>query len=133
MLVDAAKQKEQDLGLENLINIPIDLSDERGILKDKTSNEPRNQVEHNPTRGKGGRKRWKRLIGNENVNLSRHGAQENNAGKGGMKRQWTLQDEEDDISEELLSSKRLKGQKMVQAGNSHEVGVASVKWSQMDQ
>lgn len=74
MLVDAADQKKQALGLENLINIPIDLSDKRGILKDKTSNEPRNQVEHNPTKLNGGSRRWKRLIGKENVNLSRNGA-----------------------------------------------------------
>lgn len=122
MLVDAAGQKEQDVGLENLINIPIDLSDKRGILKDKTNNEPRNQVEHNPTRWKGGSRRWKRLIGKENVNLPRNGAQEDNTGKCGMKKQWTLQNEEDDISEELFCSKRIKGQEWSKQGTAMRWG-----------
>lgn len=71
MLVDAVVQKGQDLVMENLINIPVDLSDKRGILNDKTSNEQKKQVEHNSDREKSARRRWMRLIGKKNANLSK--------------------------------------------------------------
>lgn len=51
----------------------------------------------------------------------------------GKKRQRSLHDIEDEYSEIISSSKRLKGQDDFQARSSYKVGVASLNCPQLDQ
>lgn len=84
-------------------------------------------------RTKAGKGKWKRLKGKENVVCLIVGNHGNNSEKGGLKRQWHLRDENSDSEISLDSIKRLKGHEDCRDDTSMEVGVANLKWPQVDQ
>lgn len=66
-------------------------------------------------------------MGKENVSVVRTYTQVGTVTRSGLKRQWQLQDEDDEMVQEGFNSKQIKGLEMLQDENNFKVGVASLK------
>lgn len=116
-----------------MVNIPVDFSEMRGVLGEIPTHEIRTKAILLPESRKGGNRKRKRRVGKENVSVLRTDTQVGSVTRDGLKRQWQLQDEDDEMDQEGLNSKRTKRLEMIQDANNFEVGVASLKWHQLDQ
>lgn len=105
MLVDEDIPMQHLQSMDHVVNIPIDLAEKRGILWDITSNVNRTKTEMAQENDMGGRSRWKRRIGKDNAFATRTRVSYSIEDRNGLKRQWQLQDEADDMQEENSGSK----------------------------
>lgn len=133
VMMDAVVQEEPILSLENVINIPVDLSASRGVLQEMNVCDSGNIRRDTQNREKGGKGTWKPMRGKENADQNTKGSKKINNKPEGQKRQWLLRAEEDEFCTSQDHSKRFKGSDAYDANNQVKVRVASLEWSQIDQ
>lgn len=109
VMMDVVTQEEPVLSLENLINIPVNLSASRGALQDVNVSDQEIIRRDTQNRGKGEKGTWKRMRGKENADQNNKGSKRISNEPGGQKRQWMLRDEENEFCTSQDHSKRLKG------------------------
>lgn len=126
VLMEINLQDDQETGLENLINVPVNLSNRKEFQKERQGSDLGVQMHDVHSKEKERRRRWTRLTGKENALIIRYVSKDCRMDTGNKKREWVLQDEEDETCDILENNKRLKGQEKFQQTNNLKVGVASL-------
>lgn len=90
VMMDIVTQEEPVLSVDNLINIPIDLSTSRGVLQEVTVSALEIKKRDSQIRDKTAKGTWKRMRGKENMDQTNTESKSSNNETGGKKRQWTL-------------------------------------------
>lgn len=133
MILDNVEVTIEQSEIGNLINIPVEVPEGSGILRERFDHGQRYNRSDMQESGKGDRRKWRRCKGKENARPIKLGIEEVGMLSVNRKRQWSLRDEDENAEEINRTAKRLKELQDFQEEDMIEVGVANLKWPQMDQ